>query len=127
MTQEEEWIEDEDTYDEDAEFVDLNVGDTITGVILDIYPSKRFEGRKIYKIQEKDKDHPSLLFGTSMLDRKLAERKTGDVIKILREADQPSDKGNPLQVYRTFYKPGKQKQQQPAKQTDGKKSVFGGN
>jgi len=127
MTQEEEWIEDEDTYDEDAEFINLEVGDSIEGIIVDIYPSKKFEGRKIYKIQEQGKDHPSLIFGTSMLDRKLSARAAGDEIRIIRENDQPSDKGNPLQVYQTYHKKAAAQTKQQTTGKTGKKSVFGGN
>jgi len=120
IEQEEKWEEDEDTYDEDLEFVQLDVGDTIQGVIMEVIPSKKFVGRNTYKIQTKESKQPILLFGTSMLDRKLQERVPGDEVKIIRESDIPTDKGNPLQVYKTFHRKAVQEQ---TKKADG--GIFG--
>ena len=114
------WEEDADTYDEDLEFIQLNVGDTLQGIVIEIIPSKKYVGRNTYKIQTKESEQPTLLFGTSMLDRKLQEREAGDEIKIIREADIPTDKGNPLQVYKTFHRKAVQ---ELTKKTDG--GIFG--
>lgn len=114
------WEQDEETYDEELEFIKLEVGDSMQGIIVEVIPSKRFVGRNTYKIQEKEKEKPTLLFGTSMLDRKLCGRESGDEVKIVREEDLPSDKGNPLQVYITYHK---KKVQQETKKAEG--GIFG--
>lgn len=114
------WEEDEDTYDEELEFTRIVVGEAIQGIVIEVIPSKKYIGRNIYKIQEKEKEQATLIFGTSMMDRKLGGRRPGDEIRIIRDEDQPSDKGNPLQVYRTFHRSAVQEQ---TKKTTG--GIFG--
>ena len=99
------WVEDEQPPfpgDENAEVVKLQPGESVEGEIVDIIESKRWPGRRIYKIQAQDSDKISVILGTTMLDRLMSKKAIGDVVRIERLNDQPSDKGNALQVYKTF-------------------------
>jgi len=101
----ENWVEDEPVPfagDENAEVIKLKVGESVQGEIIDIIDSKKWPGRRIYKIQDDDGEKVKVILGTVMLDRLMAPKATGDLVKILRTQDQPSEKGNPLQTYKTF-------------------------
>jgi hypothetical protein len=99
------WVEDEPVPfagDENAKVIKLAVGESTDGEIVDIVESKKWPGRKIYKLKEFDSDKINVLLGTVVLDRLMSSKAVGDKLKILRLPDQPSDKGNPTQVYKTF-------------------------
>jgi hypothetical protein len=100
-----EWIEDEKAPfpdDEDAEVIKLQVNENIEGELIDIIASTKWKGRNIYKIKEKDNDTIKVLLGTTILDRQMMNKSIGDQVKIDRIQDQPTDKGNPLQMYKTY-------------------------
>jgi len=102
---EDEWVEDPPEpfeNDENAEVRKLQVGENVEGELIDIRPSKKWPSRNIYKFRELRGEHVDVIVGTTMLDRLLKKKAVGDKIRIQRLADQPSDKGNPLQVYKTF-------------------------
>jgi len=87
--------------DENAEVVKLQPGQSVEGEIVDIIDSRRWPGRRIYKIQGEG-DKVSVVLGTTMLDRLMIKKIVGDKVKIQRLADRPTDKGNPLQIYKTY-------------------------
>jgi len=118
MTQEEEWNEVEDT-----EFKKLEIGESITGVLLRVEQSTKYESKSIYTIHEQGADESVKIFGTTILDRKMDRVPLGSLVKIVREDNEPSDKGNPLQMYKVFWKQMKAETTTKSKE----KSVFGGN
>jgi hypothetical protein len=102
-----EWTEDEKVPfpdDEDAEVIKLPVNESIEGELVDIVASTKWKGRNIYKIRENSNDTIKVLLGTTMLDRQMSTKHVGDFVKIKRIMDRPTDKGNPLQQYRTYSK-----------------------
>ena len=104
-----EWIEDTEpdtNEDEEVEFIKLEVGDSIEGLLLDkISSSKRYNKETIYyKIQVKDDPIIKMLRGTTVLDRKMKNKSIGEPIKIQRQPDQKTDNGVTYQVYKTFHK-----------------------
>ena len=105
----EEWIEDteEQHDDEEVEFIKLNEGDSIEGILLDkITSTKRYNKETLYyKIKTKDNPVLQMLRGTTVLDRKMQPRQIGEPIKIERQPDQKTDQGITYQVYKTYHKP----------------------
>jgi hypothetical protein len=100
-----EWTEDETVPfpdDENSEVIKLQVDEYIEGKLVDIVPSTTWKGRNIYKVKEKDRDTIKVLLGTTILDRQMSTKSVGDYVKIERLMDKPTDKGNPLQQYRTY-------------------------
>jgi len=101
------WEEDEEPkpdYDDDADVIKLEIGETIEGIVTDIWESKKFVGRNCYKIKPLDDDREKILLGTTVLDSAMKSKVVGDEVKIIRKDDVPSDKFNPTQIYRTFHK-----------------------
>ena len=120
MTQEDEWKEVEDT-----EFKKLEIGESITGVLLKVEPSTKYEAKSIYTIHEQGAADSIKIFGTTILDRKMEKVPLGSLVKIVREDNEPSDKGNPLQMYKVFWK--QMNAGATPAQENKEKSVFGGN
>jgi len=98
------WKPDEETHysDEEAIVIKLKPNESIEGILTDVYDSKKWVGKKIYKIKVKNDDITKVLVGTTMLDRLMSTKKVGDQVKILRKEDIPRLTGNPLQCYKTF-------------------------
>ena len=130
MTEEQEWVEVEDNFDDGAEFKKLEIGQTMQGILEEVKPSVKYPDKNVYRIKEKEEDLSTKIFGTSILDTKMAEAEVGDIVKIVREEDIPRDRGNDLQTYRVFLLKNKKKEQETEKADDKqpeKKSVFGAN
>ena len=89
--------------DEKAEVLKLQVGDSVSGILMDVYDSVKWPGKKIYKIKVKDDDVLKVLVGTTALDRQMIGKPVGDLVRIVRVADVPRKTGNPLQIYETFH------------------------
>lgn len=106
INKEEGWYEYEPRieYDDDAEVKKLEVGEHIEGILVDKWESKRFAGRTNYRISIKGEDLDKIIVGTTVLDRCMEKAKLGDEVKIIRDEDVKSDKGNPTQIYRVFFR-----------------------
>jgi hypothetical protein len=89
--------------DEKAEVIKLQVGESVSGVLTDVYDSVKWPGKKIYKIKAKNDDILKVLVGTTSLDRQMVGKEVGDLVKIVRLDDIPRKTGNPLQIYETFH------------------------
>ena len=104
----EEWIEDqEETHeDEEVEFIKLEPGETIEGLLLDKITSKKRYNKETnyYKIQIKNDPILKMIRGTTVLDRKMQPRQSGEPIRIQRQPDQKTDDGVTYQVYKTYHK-----------------------
>lgn len=95
------WVEDE--HDSDAEVIKLQVGESIEGLLLDKYPSRKFNSQ-IYKIQVKGDDLPKIIVGTTILDKMMKNKEITTLVKIERLADgEDTSKGNPLQNWKTYH------------------------
>jgi len=95
------WEEDE--YVDDAEVIKLQVGESIEGLLVDKYPSSKYEVQ-IYKIKVKGDELPKIVMGTTILDKMMKNKAIGEPVKIERLDDKPSEKGNPIQNWKTFHK-----------------------
>jgi len=99
------WKEDDEVPfpdDENSEVIKLQPGESVEGFLNEIVPSVKWKGRNIYKIQEKNNDIIKVVLGTTQLDRQMSTKSIGDLVRIKRMADKPTDKGNPLQMYKTY-------------------------
>lgn len=94
------WIEDE--YVDDAEVVKLQVGEGIEGLLIDKYPSSKYNAQ-IYKIQVKGDELQKILVGTTILDKMMKNKVVGDPVRIERLEDGKSTKGKPLQNWKTYH------------------------
>jgi len=94
------WEEDE--YENDAEVIKLQVGESIEGLLIDKYPSAKYN-TYVYKIKTLDDEIPKILLGTTILDKKMANKEIGDQVKIERLPDVPSSKGKPVQQWKTYH------------------------
>lgn len=95
------WVEDE--YVDDAEVIKLKVGESIEGLLMDKYPSTKYNAQ-IYKIKVRDEELLKVLVGTTILDKLMKNKEVNDEIKIERVKDIPSLKGNPLQDWKVYHK-----------------------
>ncbi len=98
---ENEWEEDE--FDDEAEVIKLQVGDSIEGLLVDKYPSTKYDVH-IYKIKVKDDDLPKIVLGTTIIDKMMKNKEVGEPVKIERLEDKPSEKGKPIQQWKTYHK-----------------------
>jgi len=105
----EEWIEDteDNNEDEEVEFIKLEQGEHIEGLLLDkITSNKRYnKDTHYYKIKTNNDPILKMLRGTTVLDRKMATREIGEPIRIERQPDQQTDQGITYQVYKTYHRP----------------------
>lgn len=96
------WVADD--YDDSAEVIKLQVGESIEGLLLDKYPSVKWKPHMIFKIQVKDDEIPKIIVGTTILDKMMKNKEISEVVKIERLADGvDSSKGNPLQNWKTYH------------------------
>ena len=95
------WVKDEEVSD-DAEVVKLEVGESICGVLLEKKPSDIFG--MVYKIKTKEKELPQIVCGTTILNKKMANKSEGDEILIERLADVKSKKGHLVHDFEMYHK-----------------------
>ncbi|MCJ7572121.1 MAG: hypothetical protein MUO82_09650, partial [Candidatus Thermoplasmatota archaeon] len=67
--------------DENAEVIKLAIGESVEGELVDIVESKKWPGRRIYKIQEFGGDKVNVVLGTVMLDRLMTHKSVGEKVK----------------------------------------------
>jgi hypothetical protein len=87
----------------DGEVIKLQVGEFIQGLLLDRFPSKKFKGKMIYKIKQRDDPVVKVLVGTTMLDKVLSAYEVNDLVLVKRLEDIHSDNPNDMQQYITFH------------------------
>ncbi len=88
----------------DGEVLKLEPSDSITGILIDKSISHKYNDCGIYKITVDNDPVPKVILGSKQLDRLMATIDIGKVIKIIFEGTQPSDKGNPMKVFKVFTK-----------------------
>ena len=94
------WVEDEEQSD-DAEVIKLDVGESITGILLEKKPSDTFGF--VYKIQKKDDPVPKIICGTTILVKKMMNKEIGSEILIERIDDFKTKKGRFAHDYKTYH------------------------
>jgi hypothetical protein len=87
----------------DGEVIKLQVGEFIQGLLLDRFPSKKFKGKMIYKIKQRDDPVVKVLVGTTMLDKVLSAYEVNDLVLVKRLEDIHSDNPNDMQQYITYH------------------------
>lgn len=77
--------------------------DEITGVLIRVADSPKFDN-KVYhlEVQEKGQTVQKIVFGTKVLDDRMAYIKPGDTVKIVYKGLQPSEKGNDTKIFDVF-------------------------
>jgi len=93
------WKEDEPI---GGDYIKLNVGESIEGILLEKYPAKKWENRMIYRIKDLTTNKIKVLVGTTLLDMAMADKKKGDVIKIERTEDTASGKEKPCHNFKIY-------------------------
>ena len=88
----------------DGDVLKLEPGQEITGILLDKSISHKYNECGIYKIQGKGDPIPKVILGSKQLDRMMANVNTGIEVRIIFEGTKPTDKGNPMKVFKVFTK-----------------------
>jgi len=97
----EEWVKDE-TYEEEGEVIKLNVGESIEGLLVDKFPSTKYN-TSIYKIKDKDDEKIKIIIGTTILDKLMQPKEIGELVKIKRLEDGKSQRGVEFQNWETYH------------------------
>lgn len=98
---EKKWVEDEEEYEDDADVVKLDEGESISGLLVEKRESDLFG--YIYKIKTKDDERLKIICGTTVLNKKMSNKVTGEEIMIERTKDEKSKKGLDYQNYKTYH------------------------
>jgi len=104
MKNEDEWIKDEDDFEDDADVIKLEINESIKGLLLEKKQSDLFGF--VYKIKVKDDDRPKIICGTTVLNSKMANKQIGEPIMIERVKDGKNKKGVNYQLYETYHLSG---------------------
>lgn len=106
LSEREEWAEgnewEEDENNVDAEVVKLDVGESIEGIYLDKVHSHKYDA-DCYKIKPKDSDIAKVIVGTTILDKKMANKEIRELVKVERIADGKNQKGQLYQNWKTYH------------------------
>ena len=88
----------------DGEVVKLEIGDSITGKLVEKSTSHKYNNCGIYKLLQENDPVPKIILGSKQLDRTMALIEIGTQVKIFFEGTKPSDKGNKMKVFKVFIK-----------------------
>jgi len=94
------WEKDEE--DLDAEVVKLGVGESIEGIFIDQFHSGKHNA-ECYKIKGKDDEKAKIILATTILEKKMSNKKIGDTVKIERVEDGTNQAGVTYQKYETYH------------------------
>jgi len=99
---EKKWVKDsDDQYDDDADVVKLDVGESIEGLLEAKKHSNLFG--YVYKFKVKGDSRFKILCGTTVLNTKMANKQVGDEIMVERLKDAKNQAGRSYQVYETYH------------------------
>jgi len=96
-----EWVKDE-SYDEEGEVVKLGVGESIQGLLVDKFPSTKYN-TSIYKIKDKDDEKVKIIIGTTILDKLMQPKEIGEEVMIKRLENGKSQRGVEFQNWETYH------------------------
>jgi hypothetical protein len=92
------------TEHKDGEVIKMEPGDSIKGLLINKSISHKYNDCGIYKIKEDEISVPKIILGSKQLDRIMNEIDVNTEVKIVFEGTQPSDKGNPMKIFKVFTK-----------------------
>jgi hypothetical protein len=95
------WVKDE-THEDEAEVVKLKVGESIQGLLVDKFPSTKYN-TSIYKIKDKDDEKVKIIIGTTVLDKLMQPKEIGELVMIKRLEDGKSQRGVEFQNWETYH------------------------
>jgi len=89
---------------EAEEKLKIQENNPLNGLLWDIRQYEKMDGKtqNVYVFKVKDDPVLKLVYGTTMLDRQMSKHKVGDLVRIERLPDKPTNKGNPMQEYKTY-------------------------
>ena len=85
-----------------GEIVKLKIGESIEGILIAKYPSKKWENRYIYRIKPFKSDKIKVLVGTTLLDQVMSDKEVGKPIKIERIQDTATGKEHPCHNFKIY-------------------------
>ena len=94
------WVEDETR--DDAEVVKLNVHESIEGIYLDKFYSGKYT-TDCYKIKPKDSGKAKIIVGDTILNKRMANKKINDELKIERLEDGRNQAGQVYHNWNTYH------------------------
>ncbi len=97
------WEKDEE--DLDAEVVKLGVWESIEGIFIDQFHSGKHNA-ECYKLKGKDDEKAKIILATTILEKKMSNKKIGDFVKIERVEDGKNQAGVTYQNYETYHEKG---------------------
>lgn len=93
---------DKDKPEEDAEVVKLQVGESVEGLLTDMFKSTKYNAM-IYKIKVEDEKLVKVIVGTTILDKLMLPKVVGDEVKIKRLDDTVNQKGQSVHNWETYH------------------------
>lgn len=100
IEEENKWERDEP--DDDAEVIKLQVGEGIEGLLTEKFKSSKYNAM-IYKIKVKDEEKIKIIVGTTILDKLMGTKETGEEVKIKRLEDTTNQKGQTVFNWETYH------------------------
>ena len=95
-----EWEKDKE--EDEAEVIKLNVGESIEGLLVDKIESKKYECM-CYKIKVHDDPVPKIVLSTTVLEKMMASKDIGDLVKIERIEDGKNQAGQNYSRWETYH------------------------
>jgi len=95
-----EWEKDKE--EDEAEVIKLNVGESVEGLLVDKVESKKYECM-CYKIKVHDDPVPKIVLSTTVLEKMMASKEIGDLVKIERIEDGKNQAGQKYSRWETFH------------------------
>lgn len=93
------WKEDEPL---GGEIIKLEIGESIEGILIAKFKSKKWENRYVYRIKPFNSNEIKILIGTTLLDQAMSDKIIGKPIKIKRIEDIDSGKEHPCHNFKTY-------------------------
>ena len=103
-TKEPRWVEDEETFEDDADVIKLEIDQSITGILTEKKPSDTFG--YIYKIKVKDDERLKIICGTTVLNKKMVNKQEGSEIMIERVKNEKNKKGREYHNFKVYHNEG---------------------
>jgi hypothetical protein len=80
-------------------------GDIIQGQYVGVETGVGVNKSNLYSLKEENKDEPTKVWGSKVLDAKFAEIEVGNMVQIEYLGREKGDKPQPYKNYRVMYKP----------------------
>lgn len=99
------WEEDEEVRSDDCDVLELNIGDSIEGTLIEKFEFDGAFDKKNwgYIIKTKNDERPKLIFGSTILNKKMVDREVGSEIRVERIQDGKTKKGAVYKDFKTYH------------------------